>query len=164
MFAYVLLAIIGTFLYGTFTGWWVHWILHQRWSGRFYNAHMTHHVRLYPPTDLLSERYRDPGKDNTVLVFTPALTILFGGLELLMWCLGVPWWILCIMTVEGVVVGTLHDLMHTWFHLKGVSLTKKTRFLKLRYLHFFHHSHMQTNLGIFWFGWDRLFGTYRGRE
>jgi sterol desaturase/sphingolipid hydroxylase (fatty acid hydroxylase superfamily) len=24
-----------------------------------------------------------------------------------------------------------------------------------------HHSNMRRNLGIMWFGWDRLFGTFR---
>jgi sterol desaturase/sphingolipid hydroxylase (fatty acid hydroxylase superfamily) len=124
---------------------------------------MTHHVKLYPPLDLVSEKYRSAGKDNSNLVFIPAITVAFAALEFLMWKIGASVGTLVMLVIEGIIIGALHDLMHTWFHLSGTRLLKYEWFQRLKRYHFYHHHHMQQNFGIIWFGWDRVFGTFRNR-
>ena len=124
---------------------------------------MTHHVKLYPQSDLLSDTYRNPGKDNTTFIFTPLLVVSFLLLEGVLRHFGASIALLCILTVEGLIVGILHDYMHTLFHLRKTFLNRYQWFLRLRELHFIHHKHMQRNLGIFWFGWDHVMGSYEKR-
>ncbi len=156
-------AVITTFLFGTLMGWVVHWALHQRWSGFANRAHMTHHVRLYPPADLVSEQYRDAGKDNTVFIFTPLIAFGFlVFLGVLYAFLGASLWLIGGLAVEGLLIGVAHDTLHTLFHLHSTRLLRLRWFLRLRDAHFYHHRNMKRNYGVFFFGWDRFFGTFRG--
>lgn len=157
----VLWAVITTFFYGTFLGWLVHWGIHQRWSGFAHRSHMTHHLKLYPPSNLLSETYRDAGKDNTTYIFTPIIAVGFLAYEAILYHWGASFWLLAGLTVEGLLIGLLHDWMHTWFHLSGTRLLKYQWFRDLRELHFYHHRRMNRNFGIYFFGWDRVFRTFR---
>jgi sterol desaturase/sphingolipid hydroxylase (fatty acid hydroxylase superfamily) len=54
----------------------------------------------------------------------------------------------------------LHDWVHNQFHLTNTSLDRWGWFQRLRELHFVHHRRMNRNLGVFWFGWDRIFRTF----
>jgi sterol desaturase/sphingolipid hydroxylase (fatty acid hydroxylase superfamily) len=158
----VLLAILGTFLYGTLAGWVAHWVVHQRWAGRLYRSHMNHHLKQYPPNDLLSEKYRWAGKDDTTIIFIPPITLFFLLYGALLWQLGVPWIVFPVILVEAILVGALHDWIHIASHIQCHWLLRYRWFQRLRALHFIHHAgDMRKNMGIIWFGWDRVFGTYR---
>jgi sterol desaturase/sphingolipid hydroxylase (fatty acid hydroxylase superfamily) len=157
---YLLILVIG-FLTLTCLGYWAHYCFHKRWSGRLYNAHMSHHTRLYPKTDLVSENYRHAGKDNTVwlfaIVFSPfilgaLLLTIFGILPL-----GIGVEILGLM----VVVSYLNNALHDAYHLRNSFWHRLPFFERLRKLHFLHHNRMNSNFGIINFFWDRVFGTYR---
>ena len=137
-----------------------HYCLHQKWSGRLNRAHMTHHLKLYPPSDYVSDVYRNPGKDNTVIIFamlslpvliTPILLCLIGKLSIFLTIVAV---------VEMLVVGLLHDRIHDAFHLTKSIWHKVPGFKRWNRLHYLHHVDMQTNFGIFSFHWDKIFGTY----
>jgi len=154
---------ITTFLYGTLIGWVVHWMIHQRWAGPLYRSHSNHHLKQYPPSDLVSERYRDAGKDSSLFVFLPAITVAF-----LIWCLGAYLLgasvaVLVMMVVEAAVIGWLHDYLHGQFHLKDSWTLRYDCLKQLRVWHWYHHRNMKRNLGIVWFGWDRVFRTFRGK-
>lgn len=157
----LLLAVAATFLYGTFAGWLSHWVLHQRWAGRFYRSHMNHHLKQYPPNDLVSAAYRWAGKDDSTVLFIPPVLLLLGLFGMALWKLGVPAWTFPILVAEALVVGILHDWIHLATHVDGHWMLKSAWVRHLRDLHFEHHHNMRANLGIIWFGWDRLFRTFR---
>lgn len=60
----IALTILIAFLATTLFGHVVHWALHQKWTGSVNQSHMTHHLKLYPPSDYLSDSYRHAGKDD----------------------------------------------------------------------------------------------------
>lgn len=157
----VLLALGATVTVGTFIGWFIHWAMHERWSGKLHRAHMTHHLKLYPHSDLLSDTYRDAGADNGLLVFTPGIALVVGVFGIVLFCFGVPVIGLIAAVILSILVGAANDLLHTSFHLRGSRLQRFGWFRTLRSLHFYHHRNMKKNLGIIWFGWDRLFKTFR---
>lgn len=158
--AFVLVT-IATFLYGTLAGWVVHWALHQRWSGLIHVAHMNHHLKQYPPSDLLSDRYRSPGKDNGLLFFTPAIVLAFACFIAVLHVLGISVPLLVWVCLEALVLGVAHDSLHTLMHLRSTRLLRFRWFRSMVALHFYHHINMRKNLGIYWFGWDRVLGTFR---
>lgn len=150
-----------TFILLTFLGYGFHWMFHQPWSKRFYVAHMNHHTKQYPPTDFYSDKYRDPGKDNTVLLFafafapfvitTIALTAtasisLFLGLSIL---------------AEMAIIGVLNNSLHDSFHLRKTFWHRFKFFDRLTKLHYQHHIDMRMNYGIFNFTFDRIFRTFK---
>lgn len=155
------LVAVGTLLYGTLVGYLTHWVMHQPWAGRVNRAHMTHHVRLYPPKALLSDVYKSAGKDDGLLIFVPAITAAMGLWAGAVWLLGAAWWNLVVIAVVGVSVGWLHNYVHEGFHIRGFWMERFGWFRRVRALHWLHHWNMRKNLGICWFGWDRVFRTFR---
>lgn len=160
--AVVVLVVVGTFLVGTLIGHGVHWVMHQKWSGKLYTAHMNHHVKQYPPKNMFSiGKYRSSGLDSGWLTFTPPIALfallLIGGLRL---C-GMSWVYQAIVAVEFAVLGFLHGYVHDAIHVKGHWMERLPGFRMLRRAHTIHHLAVNRNLGIFWFGWDRVLGSYR---
>lgn len=156
-----LIALIGTLAVGTLVGWFIHWLMHQRWTGRMHRSHMTHHLKLYPHQDLLSDQYRDAGTDNGIFLFAPGITLtvlIFGGV---LYLLGISLMSLAIIVGVSTIVGVLHDQVHTAFHLNETVWNRSAWFRRLRALHFYHHRNMRKNLGIMSFVWDRILGTFR---
>lgn len=167
MIAVVLTALI-TFFIASLFGYVVHKSLHQKWSGRLHRAHMTHHITLYPPEDCVSDEYRNPGKDNTVIIFGAAalplvaLPIILGALHMLSLALVIT--SLFVMIVMSFLHGYLHDSFHIKNHwLYRMPLVNKI-FSRWVYIHWLHHVDMNTNYGIFLFFLDRLFGTFWGAK
>ncbi len=160
LFLFLIYSLVA-FLIVCFFGYGVHWLLHQKWMGRAFEAHMTHHLKLYPPNDYYSlDKYRSAGEDNTFYTFA------FASLPLLL----VPI-ILCyfgvfsiIFTIyilsEMLIIGFLHDYLHDAFHIYNHCLNKFRFMQKLNELHFQHHLNMKKNFGIFNFWFDKLFKTY----
>jgi sterol desaturase/sphingolipid hydroxylase (fatty acid hydroxylase superfamily) len=148
------------FLITTLFGYVVHRSLHQSWTGKLNRAHMTHHLKLYPPSDFYSEKYRDPGGDNTVKIFAfaavpiVAFPIILGVLGIL------PLGLTIISVVEMLFIGWLHDYLHDSFHILEHPLLRFRLFRHWIDLHYLHHVKMQTNFGIFSFIWDRVFRTF----
>lgn len=163
MLAILLTAIICFFISSLF-GYVVHRSLHQKWTGRLNIAHMTHHLKLYPPSDYLSDVYRNPGKDNTVKIFALAaiplvlIPIILGILKIISLTL-----VITALLVMG-VMGLLHDRLHDAFHIKNHFLTRIPGFRDIfaywNRLHYLHHVDMQKNFGIFLFHWDHIFRTF----
>lgn len=160
----ILLTIFITYTVTSLFGYVVHWALHKSWAGRFNISHMTHHLKLYPPSDFFSETYRDPGKDNTVKFFAfAAIPLIIASIAL--YFLGVLSLSLTItvLMVEA-VIGFLHDYIHDAFHITNhwmgrVPVLKNIFPIWLK-LHYLHHVNMSKNFGIFTFHWDKLFRSY----
>jgi len=158
-----LIVFLFVFVLGTFLGYAFHRMFHSTWSGRFYKAHMTHHLKLYPPTDYFSDKYRDPGKDNTVWLFILAFSPLGLLILSLMYfsAISIPMGIG--VAVEITIIGWLNNSMHDAFHLRKSFWDRFSFFSKLRKLHFQHHVNMKSNYGIFSFFWDKLLKTYSNK-
>jgi hypothetical protein len=162
----VLITILFTYFFTTLFGYVIHWALHQPWAGRFNQAHMTHHLTLYPPSDFTSEKYRHAGKDNTVKTFAIASIPVILLPILLFWFGVLPLHIVIITVVLMVSIGLLHDHLHNTFHLTNHWLYRVPviRLIMDRWvqLHYIHHVDMQKNFGIFSFHWDHIFKTFKG--
>lgn len=156
-----LLILVGTFAVGTLVGWFVHWMMHRPWSKWLYKSHMTHHLKTYPPNDLLSEQYRSAGADNGVFVFVPIITFACVLLCVALYFLGISLSTLILVCGIIAVLGAGHDLLHTQYHLKDSKLNRFKWFQRLRAVHFYHHRRMNRNLGIIFMGWDRVLRTFR---
>lgn len=159
----ILTALISFFVSSLF-GYVVHRSLHQTWTGSLNSKHMTHHMTLYPPTDYLSDEYRQAGKDNTVYIFgaaaiplvaTPIILGIMGKLALPL--------VITALVVMG-LMGFLHSYLHDSFHIRNHWLTRvpviKGIFAHWVQLHYLHHVDMQKNFGIFLFHWDHVFKTF----
>jgi sterol desaturase/sphingolipid hydroxylase (fatty acid hydroxylase superfamily) len=155
----VILVSLIVFVITTLFGHVVHWSLHQGWAGKLNDAHMTHHIRLYPPSDYVSDVYRSPGKDNTVFIFgaaaiplviTPLVLLLLGYISV---------FIMVWATVEMLVIGYMHDGIHDAFHVRKSFWHRVPGYSRWAELHYLHHVDMKTNYGIFFFGWDMVFNT-----
>lgn len=151
---------ILAFIFFTFLGYITHRWFHSKSSGVFFTAHMNHHLKQYPKNDLLSEKYRDAGKDNTfyyfLLVFSPFIISAI-------YLATVNFWLGLIILIEMAAVSALNDRLHDAFHIKDTFLKRFDFFRKLRRLHFIHHRDMSSNYGIFSFAWDKVFKTFKER-
>src|SRR5512135_1267875 len=105
----ILLTALVAFFISSLFGYVVHRSLHQTWTGRLNKKHMTHHLILYPPTDYLSDKYRQAGIDNTVVTFAiaaiplVAVPIILGLMGILPLSL-----VITALIVMG-LMGFLHD-------------------------------------------------------
>lgn len=157
---YLVVAVLGALLVGTLTGWVGHWGLHQKQLGPLAEAHQTHH-RLYPPGDYISKTYRSAGKADSLFVLGPLVGVAIGLYLGALYWLGFPWYAFAAVLVVSILVGVAHEWFHRAFHLEGHWMLRYWWFQRLRMLHFHHHVSDGVNLGIIWFGWDRLFGTFQ---
>lgn len=162
--AAIFLTILITYIVISLFGYVIHWSLHQPWLGKFNDSHMTHHLKLYPPSDFLSETYRHAGKDSTVklfafavipLILTPIVLYFLGVLSLSL--------MITVLVVEG-IVGFLHDYIHDAFHISNHWMSRvpvlRDIFGVWVKLHYLHHVDMGKNYGIFVFHWDHVFRTF----
>lgn len=160
----VLFVILLTYLIVNLFGYVAHWSLHQTWMGRFNNAHMTHHLKLYPPEDFTSDTYRHAGKDSTPKFFAIAAIPLIIA-PIILGVIGVlPMYLMVIILISELIIGFLHDYIHDAFHINNhwISCIPGVRviFGRLLKLHYLHHVDMKRNYGIFAYHWDRVFGTF----
>lgn len=164
MIGSILLTTLISFVAITLFGYVVHYCLHRPFMGKFYQMHLTHHFKLYPPQNFLSEKYLDPGKDNTVVIF-----LLMGSpliiLPIVLFAthiISLPMLIAAMLSMA--IFGIPNDLLHDAFHIKHHWLRKYQWFEKLTDLHFQHHVNIKSNYGIYFFGWDRLFGSLQKKS
>lgn len=145
-------------------GYLVHKLFHQRWAGFTAKSHLIHHTEKYPPTDLISDKYRAAGKNTTVLLFIPVILAALGFTALLGY-LGVLSIFYSVLGVaEILVISVAHNALHDAFHVRESWLHKVPGFKRMQDLHFEHHFNMGSNFGIFDFTWDKVFKTYSDIE
>lgn len=161
----MILEIVGTALLvytvGGLLGYAVHWMFHQSWSGPLYRLHRMHHDRLYPAGDFLSDVYRGAGVNNTAPWFTAILVAVLAPAFLALWKLGVPGGLILFAAAESTAIGMANNWVHDSLHIRGHFLERFRAFRVWRTAHRVHHANVATNLGIFTFGWDKIFGTFR---
>jgi sterol desaturase/sphingolipid hydroxylase (fatty acid hydroxylase superfamily) len=157
-----IVTLLVSLVLASFFGHWIHYALHQPWTGPAHRGHMEHHLSLYPPGKLTSDKYlSSKWYHNGPLLFTPPLVFLllvFGGI---LWLCHAPLWMLLVFGVSLVGFGLVNDACHDSFHQRKHWLNRYTWYKRLRKLHFRHHRDMSCNFGIMSFAWDRVFGTAR---
>jgi len=154
-----LVALLIGFYLAEGAGYLVHRLAHWPGSGPLHRAHMAHHLDLYPDggSAFLSEAYQHPpARSGNVLHFVPFVLGL-GAVLLLVLPLG---WAL-LLFAEVAILALTNSVLHDRLHVREDRLEGFAWFERLRALHRQHHDDMTTNLGIFHFGIDRLFGTLR---
>lgn len=151
----------ATYMGVSLFGYGVHRALHQPWAGKLYERHLTHHQELYPTTNYQSEKYRDPGKDNTVISFAIAAIPMIATPIILASCGVVGWGLAGAMEAEMILFGWAADYFHDHFHLTGDGWNKWVSFRSWNARHYIHHIDTQKNLTIFDPLWDKVFGTYK---
>jgi hypothetical protein len=150
-----------TFLYGTLIGHAIHWAAHQPFSRWLYRAHMSHHKAQYPKDDLVSAVYRRSQDDNFFLFGLVVVPALWPLLALVVGLGASPFEFGAVVSLI-LFVGWLHDHVHVRMHLRTSVVERlfPRAMAHFRRLHAAHHRDMTKNLGIVWFGWDRIFGSF----
>ncbi len=153
------------FIFVSLFGYLAHKALHKPWTKMLGESHMTHHLKLYPITDYMSDIYRSAGKHNTIFFFAVASVPVL-ALPILLWFIGlISLFTMIFIIIEMLAIGWLHNYIHDAFHINNHLLTKipvvKNWFAKLAKVHFIHHEDMNFNYGIFFMTWDKLFKTYK---
>ncbi len=151
-----------SFVSATFLGHVVHWSLHQRWMGPFKKGHMQHHIELYPPGDLVSEKYRTAKWYNSgPLLFAPAFVVIMFVAGLVTWSLGWPAWVTITLCANLLGFGFFNDFIHDSFHIQNHWMSRFGWWRRSKDSHFLHHVNMKKNYGIFLFVWDQAFRTFK---
>ena len=147
--------VFGLF-FGEFVGYWIHRFLHLKVTGSLYRAHMAHHLKAYPPDDLLSKEYRTVGFESTTYRF-----VIAGVFLGLVFFLLTPMRFSVPMAVAMAFLGWLNSYIHDATHIDGHFLERFAIFKKLRALHKVHHKlDMSRNYGIVTFMNDKVFKTF----
>ncbi len=138
-----LIILILSFGCTTFNVWCIHWLFHRRWLIKLYSNHLEHH----------SSNQEDRFLFSRISIPFLVLIILFTIFGIYTTVNGT------IILISTILCTGLHDFMHYHFHKKNSYYNKYAWFQKLRRRHFDHHRNMNTNYGIIFFGWDKLFRT-----
>lgn len=174
-----LLAPVGGVLFTELVGYFLHILLHSEKIAWLSRSHMIHHLRVYSLEAGL--RQPAPYKGSTdgraavggiglewMLPIAGVIAAMVVGFR----ALGVPAGVQVAFLVPALVWGkvmfaALHDSMHVEGHWLTELPIVRAWFTEARRLHDIHHvrftddGRMLTNYGIAFFGFDRLFGTYR---
>lgn len=147
-----------------FFGYWIHRALHCKWSGRFYVAHMEHHLKQYPANNLTSKIYRKAKWNHRgPFLFTPPLLLIACVIFCLSALFHVPFLFPMSMFCSFIIMGIIEDIVHDWTHVRG-SRFRQSFFRRIRSDHYVHHIDMTKNFGISSTIFDKLFGTYSKRN
>jgi sterol desaturase/sphingolipid hydroxylase (fatty acid hydroxylase superfamily) len=145
----------------TLLGHLVHMAVHSPKTGIFYKAHADHHFRQYPPNDLVSTKYRNAGANSTTIyflfIFSPLIIsvlflTIFGVISTF---LGIG------LLIDMAIVSYFNSAIHDALHIEQSFWHRFWFFKRVQYLHNIHHFDTSKNFGIFYFFWDKLFGTYK---
>ena len=136
-------------------GYLFHRLMHSPRAGRFYAAHMEHHMVQYPAKDCTSESYRKPAGISTTMLYVPvAIFVVIAHLAVLP--LPLFAWFVSGLLLTAVANSYLHDSVH----LRKIWLQRFRWFRRLQARHYIHHVQMATNYGVTQFKIDRTLGTY----
>src|SRR5690242_5850585 len=115
----VLVAALASYMLTSLLGYVIHRAIHRPWFGFINRAHMAHHLRTYPPGDLVSEAYRSAGSQSSVYTFLVAFSplviapVALGFIGVVSWpCAGV-------IVGAMLLVGLLNDVLHDSYHVRN---------------------------------------------
>lgn len=143
-----------------FLGYWIHRALHQKCLGPFHRAHMQHHLELYPPGKLTSDKYRKAHWYNRgPFLFTPPFILIVSICAFVAYLCHAPMWPVAEIALIFIIFGFINDWVHDTFHLRYHLLQKLKYYRRARIAHFLHHTDMSKNYGIISLEWDHVFKT-----
>jgi sterol desaturase/sphingolipid hydroxylase (fatty acid hydroxylase superfamily) len=177
----VLESVICSCLVAELAGYWLHRLLHSDKLPFLSRSHMVHHLLLYGPMQpMRAERYKD-ATNGRFSLGNVGLEWLAPSAVVLAFCWGVMFLFHVRPIYQVIVLGNLvvwpfftfsflHDAMHlSDFWMARMPLIKRW-FRRARRLHDIHHhsvdgaGHMDTNFGIGFFLFDRIFRTLATRH
>ena len=177
----VLESVICSCLVAELAGYWLHRLLHSDKLPILSRSHMVHHLLLYGPMQpMRAERYKD-ATNGRFSLGNVGLEWLAPSAVVLAFCWGVMFLFHVRPIYQVIVLGNLvvwpfftfsflHDAMHlSDFWMARMPLIKRW-FRRARRLHDIHHhsvdgaGHMDTNFGIGFFLFDRIFRTLATRH
>ena len=110
---------------------------------------------------MFSVKYRSSGKDNSIVLFGILFSpVVLGMLAMTIFHV-VPMVLGILLLIEMGIVSVLNATIHDDMHLFESFWGRFWFFGELVYLHNIHHISTDKNLGIFYFGWDRVFGSFK---
>lgn len=152
----ILLTIAVTFLVSETIGYLVHRLAHWPKSGKLYQDHLHHHFQAYPPGQYMTEKYLGDLKTSFLPYFIPPFILLNVGAAALL-----PWPLFLVFLITSSTVSLVNNYLHDSFHVKGHWLKKFGWHRGLSDVHWVHHHNVKRNLGIYWYGVDRMLGTFK---
>ncbi len=149
----VILWFLGSAVLVDLIGYWLHRAAHRPWSGAMHRAHMTHHVRNYPPREVTSDRYRSSRAASLAIWLAPFFVIY----SVAAFAVGVPhpWAVVAGAGLTAAASSVIHDLTH----VSGSIAWRWPMLLGPAVRHHAHHFKMGRNFGIVVTWWDDLFRT-----
>lgn len=173
---WALLAVFVGVVYSEFVGYFVHKLLHSEKIPALSRDHMIHHLKQYgPKMSMRSEEYYISSNErfnigNVGLEWLVPLGIVVAASVGIMTLAGVPWWFQALMLGSAIGWGVIvFNYFHAGLHLTNFWMLKNKHlarwFKNARRLHDIHHTRisdegrMHVNFGIFFFFFDRVFGT-----
>ncbi|MBL8018877.1 MAG: sterol desaturase family protein [Leptospirales bacterium] len=174
----LLLTVLASVVMAEFLGYWIHTLLHSEKVKFLSREHMQHHLNDYGPgRNQRSNPYKDSGVGRFTFLglgaewlvpIAPVTAVWVVSLLLL----DVPLWLTLLSAGTGLFWGYLmFGLVHENFHIEGTFFMRsrfiRSWFIQVRRLHDIHHhkltdeGRMPYNMGICFYVFDRLFGTYR---
>jgi sterol desaturase/sphingolipid hydroxylase (fatty acid hydroxylase superfamily) len=110
---------------------------------------------------MFSKKYRSSGKDNSIILFGILFSpVVLGMLAMTIFHV-VPMVLGILLLIEMAIVSILNATIHDDMHLFTSFWGRFWFFGELVYKHHIHHQNVSRNLGIFYFGWDKVFGSYQ---
>ncbi len=177
----VLESVICSCLVAEFAGYWLHRLLHSDKLPFLSRNHMAHHLLLYGPTQpMRAESYKDATHGRFSLG-NVGLEWLAPSAVLLIVCWGVMFVFRVPLIYQVIVLANLvawpfftFSFLHDAMHLRDAWITRlplvNVWFRRARRLHDIHHhslnnaGRMNTNFGIGFFLFDRIFRTLASRH
>jgi len=177
----IAVTIIISFLSAELFGYFLHKLMHSNKIRFLSHNHMIHHLKLYgSKMALRTKEYKDSVTDR-VSIAGIGLEWMLPVILFLLFFTGVGLFIqfnivyLIIFELFSLLYGYfLFGYIHDSLHIEGFWMLKnkllKKHFLHARKLHDIHHiqldnqGRMNTNYGIFFFFFDRVFGTLQSKS
>lgn len=177
----VLESVICSCLVAELAGYWLHRLLHSDKLPVLSRSHMVHHLLLYGPMQpMRAERYKD-ATSGRLSLGNVGLEWLAPSALVLAFCWGIMFLFHVRPVYQVIVLGNLvawpfftFSLLHDAMHLRDFWMARMPLinhwFRRARRLHDIHHhsvdgtGHMDTNFGIGFFLFDRIFRTLATRH
>jgi hypothetical protein len=156
MYLAIAITAILSFLLVEVVGFSVHRLAHSPKSGKLFRDHLHHHAHAYPPSRYQTEKYLGDLKTSFLPYFVPIFVVVnLVAAGLLSWPLYLTFFV--VTSAFSLANNYLHDS----FHISSHWLRKFSWHKHLTATHQVHHQNVKKNLGIYWYGFDRLLGSYR---
>ena len=152
----ILLTAALTFLLGEGVAFAVHRIAHSPKSGKLFRDHLRHHAHAYPPSRYQTEKYLGDLRTSFLPVFIPIFFLFNLTAAALL-----PWQLFIVFFWVSSAVALTNNILHDSFHVTNHWLTRFGWHKRLTGIHQVHHENVKANLGVYWYGFDRLTGSFR---